>query len=299
MIWHALLLAISTSIWGFGFIASRLTFESYDPYWSNGLRFLIASLLGLPILFYLKSFDRKDTPWREGIIGGFFLTGTLLFQTIGLNYTTVAKSGFITTLYVFFVPLTMMLVYKKKYNNVFWLLVLIALVGMAFLCNLRFDDLNSGDFLVLICSLFASFHIIYVGKIAAHVKSPIEYNFIQNIFVAIFSIAIAFIVKGKVNLAPLMNIHSNTFKGIFFLSIISSMIAFSIQVIAQKKIPSHIASLIFLLESPFAAYFGWIYFNEQLNLMNLMGAGLIMLAVILVPILGREVTATVKKKAQD
>jgi len=299
MIWHALLLAISTSIWGFGFIASRLTFESYDPYWSNGLRFLIASLLGLPILFYLKSFDRKDTPWREGIIGGFFLTGTLLFQTIGLNYTTVAKSGFITTLYVFFVPLTMMLVYKKKYNNVFWLLVLIALVGMALLCNLRFDDLNSGDFLVLICSLFASFHIIYVGKIAAHVKSPIEYNFIQNIFVAIFSMAIAFIVKGKVNLAPLMNIHSNTFKGIFFLSVISSMIAFSIQVIAQKKIPSHIASLIFLLESPFAAYFGWIYFNEKLNSMNLIGAGFIMIAVILVPILGREVTATVKKKAQD
>lgn len=299
MIWHALLLAISTSVWGFGFIASRLTFESYDPFWSNGLRFMIASLLGLPILIYLKSFERKDTPWREGFIGGFFLTGTLLFQTIGLNYTSVAKSGFITTLYVFFVPLTMMTIYKKKYNKVFWLLVLIALIGMALLCNLRLDDLNSGDFLVLICSLFASFHIIYVGKIAAHVKSPIEYNFIQNIFVAIFSISIAFIMKGKVNLVPLMNIHSNTFKGIFFLSVISSMIAFSIQVIAQKKIPSHIASLIFLLESPFAAYFGWIYFNEQLNVMNLVGAGLIMLAVILVPILGREVTATIKKKAQD
>lgn len=299
MIWSSLLLAFSTSIWGFGFIASRLTFESYDPYWSNGLRFLIASVLGLPVLFYYKSFDRKDTPWKEGLIGGFFLTGTLLFQTIGINYTSIAKSGFITTLYVFFVPLTMMSVYKKKYNKTFWLLVLVALVGMALLCNLKFDDLNKGDLLVLICSLFASFHIIYVGKIAAHVKSAIEYNFIQNLFVALFSVYIAFFMKGKVNLAPLLNVHSNTFKGIFFLSIISSMIAFSIQVIAQKKIPSHIASLIFLLESPFAAYFGWVYFNETLNMMNLIGAGLIMLAVILVPILGREVTAEIKKKAQD
>lgn len=299
MLWHALLLAISTSIWGFGFVATRLTFESYDPYWSNGLRFLIASVLSIPILFYLKSFERKDTPWKEGFIGGFFLTGTLLFQTIGLNYTSVAKSGFITTLYVFIVPLTMMMLYKKKYNNIFWLLVLIALGGMALLCNLRFDDLNGGDLLVLICSFFASFHIIYVGRIASLVKSPIEYNLIQNVFVALFSVAIAFLMKGKVNLAPLMNIHSNTFKGIFFLSIVSSMIAFSIQVMAQKKIPSHIASLIFLLESPFAAYFGWIYFKEELSYMNLFGAGLIMISVILVPILGREVTVSINKKAQD
>jgi drug/metabolite transporter (DMT)-like permease len=295
MISYIALLASSTIVWGFGFIAVRLSFESYDPYWSHALRFIIAGILGLPVLFYLKSFSRKDTPWKEGFIGASYLTGTLLFQTLGLSFTTVAKSGFITTLYSFFVPLTMMVVYKKKYNKKFWFLVILALIGMALLCNLEINDLNRGDLLILICSLFASFHIIYIGLIANRIKSSIEYNFIQNIFVGFQGLLIAFFVKGQLNIAPMFNIHSNTFKGIMFLSIISSMIAFTIQVIAQKKIPPHIASLVFLLESPFAAWFGYIFFKETLNGMNIVGACLILISVILVPVLGREVTAVVKE----
>lgn len=298
MLGHSILLAISTTIWGFGFIATRLTFESYDPYWSHALRFILAGLFGLPFLFFFKTFFRKDTPWKEGFIGATFLTGTLLFQTIGLKYTTVAKSGFITTLYSFFVPLTMMVFYKKKFKPVFWGLVIMALIGMAFLCNLEVSDLNIGDFWVLICSIFASFHIIYIGEVASKIPNPIEYNFIQNLFVGIQGTIIALIYSRQVDLSPLTNIHSNAFKGLFFLSIISSMIAFSIQVIAQKKIPSHIASLIFLLESPFAAWFGFMIFDEKLSFLNLIGAGLILLSVILVPILGREVTASLKQSPE-
>jgi drug/metabolite transporter (DMT)-like permease len=80
--------------------------------------------------------------------------------------------------------------------------------------------------------------------------------------------------------------------GMFFLSIISSLIAYSIQIHSQKKIPPHIAGLIFLSESPFAALFGFIFLNEKLNLINIFGAILILLSVLLVPILGREVTTS-------
>lgn len=294
MLLHIILLALSTTIWGFGFIATRLTFESYDPYWSHALRFIVASLLGLPFLLFQKSFTRKNTPWKEGFIGATFLTGTLLFQTLGLKYTTVAKSGFITTLYALFVPITMMIVYKKKFKTSFWFLVFMAIIGMAFLCNLEVKDLNGGDLLELICSFFASFHIIYIGIVAKRIPNPIEYNFIQNIFVGIQGLIIALLFVGKTDLTPLLNIQSKAFKGILFLSLISSMIAFSIQVIAQKKIPTHIAGLIFLLESPFAAWFAFIFLGEKLNFLNLIGAGLILLSVILVPILGREVTTSEK-----
>jgi drug/metabolite transporter (DMT)-like permease len=81
-------------------------------------------------------------------------------------------------------------------------------------------------------------------------------------------------------------------EGILFLGVISSMIAFTIQIVAQKKIPAHIAGLIFLMESPFAAVFGYFYFHEVLSVMNIVGAAMIMLAVLLVPILGKEVSAT-------
>ena len=290
MILNIFLLLCSTAIWGFGFIASRWTFNAFDPYWSHALRFSIAATLSLPFLIYKKSFWRKKNILKKSMISSLFLLGTLLFQTLGLKTTTVAKSGFITTLYSLFIPLTMMAITGKKYRATFWFLIIMALVGMAFMCNLEIKDLNEGDFLTLVCSLSAAFHIMYIGKVATSIESPIEFNFLQNVFVAIFSIVIAFIFKGTVNLTPLLDIHSEAFKGLIFLGTISSMIAFSIQVIAQKKIPSHIAGLIFLMESPFAALFGYLVFKEKLNGLNLTGAFLILMSVVLVPFLGREVT---------
>lgn len=174
------------------------------------------------------------------------------------------------------------------------MLILMALAGMALMCNLEVKDLNVGDFLTLLCAFSAAFHIMYIGKVAAHIDSAIEFNFLQNFFVALFALTLAMIMKGQVSLAPLLHFESDAVKGLLFLGIISSMISFSIQVIAQKKIPSHIAGLIFLMESPFAAVFGYFIFRESLNQMNVLGAILVMLSVVLVPVLGREVTTPKK-----
>ncbi len=287
-------LLISTAIWGFGFIAARWTFQSFDPLWSTALRFILAGMLSLPFLFYKKSFWRKEKILKKAMISSIFLFGTLLFQTIGLKSTTVAKSGFITTLYALFIPLTMMALTGKKYRKTFWGLILLALFGMALLCNLEVKDLNRGDLITLLCAICGSFHIIYIGKVASEISSPIEFNFLQNFFVGIFSFLVAMIFKGPISLSPLSNFNSEAVHGLLFLGIVSSMIAFSIQVIAQKKIPEHIAGLVFLMESPFAALFGFLLFKEVLNPLNLLGAALIMLSVFLVPILGREVTTTIE-----
>lgn len=287
---NVILLSFSAAIWGFGFIAARWTLGSFDSFWSTALRFSLAGLLSLPFLFYKKSFTRKNNVLKKAAISSVFLLGTLLFQTWGLSYTSVAKSGFITTLYSLLIPLITMLFAGKRYRGSFWMLVLMALMGMALMCNLEMKDLNIGDFLTLLCAFSAAFHIMYIGKVAAHIESPIEFNFLQNIFVAVFALVLALILRGKVSLYPLLNFESDAVKGLLFLGIISSMISFSIQVVAQKKIPSHIAGLIFLMESPFAAIFGFFIFGESLNPMNIVGAILVMLSVILVPVLGREVT---------
>jgi len=294
---HIFLLALSSAIWGFGFIATRWTLTTYDSFWATALRFTLAATLSLPFLFYKKSFTRKNNILLKSAISSVFLLGTLLFQTWGLSYTTVAKSGFITTLYALLIPLITMLFAGKRYRSSFWMLILLSLVGMAFMCNLEVKDLNVGDFLTLLCSFSAAFHIMYISKVAAHIESPIEFNFLQNVFVAIFSLVLAFLLKGTVSLAPLLVYESPVVKGLLFLGIISSMISFSIQVVAQKKIPSHIAGLIFLMESPFAAVFGYFVFKESLNPLNIVGAILVMLSVILVPVLGREVT-TPKKDSE-
>lgn len=291
---NIILLALSAAIWGFGFIGTRWSLTAFDPYWANALRFSLAGLLSLPFLFYKKSFWRKKNILVKSMISSVFLLGTLLFQTLGLNSTTVAKSGFITTLYALFVPLTMMAVSGKKYRSTFWMLIIMALFGMALMCNLEIKDLNKGDFLTLLCAVCAAFHIMYISFVSKAIDSAVEFNFLQNFFTAVFSVIVALIAKGPVDLTPLLDFNSLAVKGILFLAMVSSMISFTIQVVAQKKIPAHIAGLIFLMESPFAAVFGYLIFGEVLNSMNILGAVLIMLSVLLVPVFGREVTTPVK-----
>lgn len=294
MLLNIFLLMIATAIWGFGFIATRWTLVAFDPYWANALRFTVAAIGSLPLLLYKKSFTRPDNILKKSFISSIFLLGILLFQTIGLSLTTVAKSGFITTLYTFFIPIITMIAFKKRYRPMFWLLIFIAMFGMALMCNLELKDLNAGDLFTLVCSVFAALHIIYVGRVANSIASPLEFNFLQNFFVALIAVPIAFIFSGKVDLKVLLETHHHVLLGLLYLGIISSMISFTIQVIAQKKIPAHIAGLIFLMESPFAALFGYLVFKEKLNEMNLLGAGLIIAAVVLIPVLGREVTTEVK-----
>jgi drug/metabolite transporter (DMT)-like permease len=299
MIFNFLLLAFAMMIWGLGFIATRWALTGLDPYWTIALRFLLAGSLGLPFLIYKRTFFKKENYIKESIISSSFLFLNMIFQTIGLTQTTVAKSGFITTLYIFFIPLISMFIYKRRYRMQFWGLVFLSLIGMGFLCNLRIDDLVFGDFLTLICSIFAAIHIMYIGEMTKKIKSAIEFNFLQNLFVGIFALLAALFIQGRPELNLLFDVNSKVFYGIFFLGIFSSMIAFSIQIVSQKKIPVHIAGFIFLLESPFAALFGYFILGEILSSQNIFGAVLISISVFLVPILGREVTTEVKSPLKN
>ena len=103
---------------------------------------------------------------------------------------------------------------------------------------------------------------------------------------------IALVVTGPVDASLLF--EKRALEGILFLGIVSSMISFTAQVVAQKKIPDHIAGLIFLMESPFAAFFGFFVLGEKLSTLNIVGAILIIVSIISIPILGRDVTAAEK-----
>ena len=290
LVGNVLLLSFATTIWGIGFVATKWTLVLLDPFWSQSFRFLTAAILGLPFLFYKNTFFKKDSLLKEACVGGILISITLILQTIGLTHTTVAKSGFITTLYVLFIPIISTIMLKKKYKKHLWGLVLLSLVGMALLCNFKISEFNIGDKQTLVCSLVAALHILYIGQIAHKIKSPIEFNFLQNIVVAFFSVLTAIIFHKKMNASFLFDWQSRVFYGVLFLGVFSSMMAFSIQIVAQKKIPVHIAGLVFLLESPLAAFFGYLFLDEKLAMMNIVGAILILFSVLLVPFVPKEVT---------
>lgn len=117
MVLNVFLLLFATSIWGFGFIATRWTLEGVDPIWANALRFLVAAICSFPFLLYKKSFTRKNNILKKSFISSILLLGILLFQTMGLAQTTVAKSGFITTLYSFLSPSSQLLFLKRSIDQ--------------------------------------------------------------------------------------------------------------------------------------------------------------------------------------
>lgn len=287
---NALLLLLATILWGFGFVTSRWLIADYSPLIANALRYILAALFALPGLWYFRSYLKPLFYWRISLFAALILFSSMYLQIEGLHYTTVAKNGFITVLYALFTPMLTLLFYRARHGLYFWPLLFMALFGIFLMCDLSFEQFNWGDFLTLLCAILFSFHILYLDRIARHIPSALEFNLAQCFWMGLMGIAMALLSGEQVNLGTLWQ-HggiellwtASSLSGLLFLSFFSSIVAFSIQVHAQKSLPPHIVGLIFLLESPFAALFGYLFLQEKLNIQNIIGGGLVMVAVGLLP----------------
>lgn len=280
-------LIFCTGLWGLGFVGTRWTFLKYDPFWSNTIRFAIAALFCSPILFIKRPFS----VYKKSFISSLLLWGGLQVQTYGIAHTTMAKSGFLTVFYAIFTPLLAMFIYKKKYPWSYWLLLLLAFVGIAFLCELQWSNLNTGDYLILCSAFLFALHILYIDKIAKEF-SPIELNFLQCVFVGLFGISVGVLFFPIPDLSPLFDWSSlftaSPLAGFFILSILSSIFAFTIQIYAQQGVEPHIVSLVFLLESVFATIFGFIFFSETLSFYGYLGCVLVFISIALLGVVLRK-----------
>lgn len=294
---RALMLIFATMVWGLGFVGTRWTLIDYGPYWSNGLRFVFAGSISLAIILFLrrKIFDKGALICSVSLLLG------LQFQTIGIGLTTLAKSGFLTTFYAIFTPIFSQVFLREKYKLSYWFLVLLSLFGMALLCNLEFEQFNVGDTYILISAIFFSLHILlvdYYGK----GKAPVLFNLQQCLYIGILIVPVALFMEGAVNMKLIINNYNglfsaNSLNGFIILVLLSSLLAFSIQVYAQQGISAHIVSLIFLLESVFSAFFGYLFFKEYLNTMSLIGCFIILLSVAMIPLCTKNRKKTILEES--
>ncbi|MCB0383939.1 MAG: DMT family transporter [Bdellovibrionales bacterium] len=279
-----ILLITATMIWGFGFVATRWTLNGFDPIWSNSIRFVFAGLFALPVLLI----KREIRPTVASGVCSLLLLAGLLLQTIGISQTTLAKSGFFTTFYALFTPLLIALLFRQKFRLGYWGLLLISLLGVALLCELSWEGFNQGDGFILASAFLFAMHIIAIDRLAQE-ESPIIFNLQQCLYVGLMGIPLALVLSGVPDVGQLWDWESlippGVLAGFLFLSLFSSIGAFTVQVYVQQKIPAHIVSLIFLTESVFGALFGYMFFGEKLSLMGLGGAFLILMSVSLIPIL--------------
>ncbi len=292
-------------LWGFGFIATVWALGAMAPLSLTGWRFVVAAVIGFAICWARPSIRRhlsKEQFWLAAP-PGLLLAALLVFQTWGLKYTTATKSSFITTLYVLMVPLLESTWLKRRLSLVHYIAVAAALVGTLFICDLPGElsgelaselagertlgasdeasraalaklGLNLGDLLTFIASVFASIHIVWFGVIQRKIKDPFVFNTFQSFWAGVIPLMLALAFE------PLPNLHASTQAWIGFLSLSlgSTLIAFALQVRAQKILSPSLASLLFLLESPFATFFAVLFLSESLQTHQWLGAGLILLA---------------------
>lgn len=280
-------LLYSAAIWGATFFIVKDSLAGIDPIVMVGYRFLIAAMvLAVGLVWSGKSLTAN---WRPSLFLGVILWGLYASQTVGLKYTTASNSGFITGMFVAFVPLFMLLMNRKALN--LWQLpaVLVSLGGLWLLTG-GLHDINRGDSLTLISAMTYAGHLLYVDRYVKRGLDPYIMSFQQFLFVGAFSLLTA-VVFGL----PFSITTTGTFGRVLFLAFFPTLTAFVIQLLAQKIVLPVRVALILALEPVFAAIFAWTLGGEVFILRRALGGLLIVIAMILseLPIVKR--TADVRE----
>jgi drug/metabolite transporter (DMT)-like permease len=274
--WGAVVeLLIAAGLWGFGFIASVWALEVVNPFELTLLRFVLAGLIGLPFVLTKQARASAYSLRNLSFVPAVLLASTLIFQTWGLQYTSPTKSGFITTLYVVFVPLLEAFLTRKRIPGLIWLCVATALIGTALMVDLGISELNRGDVLTFICAILATGQIYWMGGVSPKVTEPFAFNIYQCYWAMLMCLPLVNFARFHEALAKAPGWSTHAWIGIVSLSLGSTVIAFYLQVRAQAKLSPTVSSLMFLLESPFALLFSLLLLGQSLAPLETVGAVLI------------------------
>ena len=286
-------LLLTAAIWGFGFVAQRVGAKYIGAFTFNGIRFGLGAISLIPLILYMDSKRKRSTRVAvqkavveraaNSIIKSTILPGVLVgsvlyvaatLQQIGLAYTTAGKAGFITGLYMVFVPLFGILLRHKITKNS-WAGVIIAVIGLYLLSVNEGFSIATGDFLVLIGAIFWAIHILTIDRFANSVD-PLKLSSIQFATCSILSIITAFFTE-VVTLEGL----TGSLIPLLYGGLLSVGVAYTLQVVAQKHAkPSH-AAIILSMESVFGAIGGALLLSERMSMRGLVGCGFILTGILI------------------
>ena len=277
----SIFLLLGTVIWGFSFIAQSVGMAQMGPFAFQSIRCLLAVLFLLPITL---AFDRGDwrasmqkwkNPqlWWVGLICGCALFAAATLQQLGLLYTDAGKAGFLTAMYIVLVPI-IGLFRRKKPNRAALFSVALAVVGLYLLSCMGAAGINRGDLLLLGCALAFSVQINCIDALAGSLDG-IRLNCIQCLVVAVLSAPFALALET----VRLENILA-CWLPLAYAGILTMGVAYTLQILGQKRLEPTTASLIMSLESVFAALGGWLILHETMTPWETLGSCLVFTAVV-------------------
>lgn len=275
------MLFMAALIWGFAFAFQSQGMEHMGPMTFNGTRFLIGAVVLIPVIFLFKKPGEKRKIAKEDIkvtITGGVVCGLCLFvasslQQFGIQYTSVGKAGFLTTLYIILVPI-IGIFFKRKASVMVWIGAILSVIGMYLLCVSETMSINKGDIFAFCCAIIFAFHILSVDYFAPKTNG-IVLSCIQFLTSGICAMLCAFIFE-----QPAVTEIANGIVPLLYVGVMSSGVAYTLQILGQRNADPTIASLIMSLESAVSVLGGWLILHQKLTGKELLGCLLMFIAVI-------------------
>ena len=289
-----LVLLMVALIWGSAFAVQRVAAQYFDVFTFNGLRFLLGGLVLFPFS-KLNPFRKNvrpkagDPAWMNRnkpernldirstwfiILAGFFLFGAAGLQQAGLATTTAGNAGFITTLYVVLVPIILTVFWKQNIHWLSWLGAAVAIIGSLLLSTGGTLHLSSGDALELAGAVLWALHVILVSRAVKHME-VLTFAVGQYFAAGLINVLVGIGMK-----QPLSGLASGWWT-ILYIGLISTAVGYTLQVLGQKYAPPTDATILLSMEAVFAAVAGYFFLEETMEAVQLVGCGMILVAVLI------------------
>ena len=274
--------AIAVSlIWGSAFIAQDMGMDFLGPFGFTFGRLILGFFTLLPffIIFDFKKVKEAKINykkvWFYALFIGFLLSSGNILQQFALLYTDVANTAVFTILYVVIVPFVSMYFYSKKIHWSVWPAILICVFGSFLLTEIKNVTVRLGDSIAVVNAFFWAFHIVFISKFVRFFNFPITIAMSQCLIGALIALIPALIFEDL----TLSNLLKES-KEMIYAGVLSSGVAFLLQVYSQQNLNPAPVAIIFTLEGVWAALFGWILLDQYLNSIKILGIIMILGAVI-------------------
>lgn len=287
----SIILLITSIIWGVAFVFQRTGMDSIEPITFNAVRMGAGATFVIIICIVKDILARKKTASntennkisiKSTILGGLgcglFLSAASIVQQIGLVYTSAGKAGFITAMYMLFVPIINLVLFKKRGTARLWVAVALGIAGTYLLCVKEDFSFTEGDILILACALLFSGHILWCDKFAPQ-SDPLKFSAIQFVTATLISTVFAFALE-----TPTIEKIISAAIPILYCGVVSGGIGYTLQIIGQRHTDPTAASIIMSLEAVFAAIAGALMLNEKMSINEFIGCIIMFAAIILIQI---------------
>jgi drug/metabolite transporter (DMT)-like permease len=272
-------LLLVTILWGATFTIIKTALTDISPMLFIFFRFSFAAVLLLPFIFKSLKKINKEIIFGALIVGVFYFLG-FASQTVGLNFTSVTKSGFITGTFVIFTPIFQFIIEKRKPSLGSITGIILVVIGLIFLSskgntffNVFYEmgtNFNKGDFLTLLCALFYALYIVYLDIESKKIElKPLVFFQIAITGAGGFLFAIIFSFTGLENIKLFFSY--NLVFAILYTSILATIVTTILQTRFQRETTPAKAGVIFSLEPIFSAIVAFFALNEKISNFRLLG----------------------------